>query len=179
MAGKNIAEPCVQWQVLQGMSIASVRRMAGDRDVLEILKNLGMRWPESTGNARGDDPVVLWKRPSEALVVSKQAGRTGELVALLEAGRSPSGIALDVSEQITVLEVRGPALNEWLAQVVDTYSLPQRGGVTNARLAEIHVLIFRPEDERVWILVERTLVSYLDAWLCHTRDVAFSVGVVQ
>ncbi|GAA5231483.1 hypothetical protein FOZ76_27270 [Verticiella sediminum] len=179
MVNDCIAVPRVEWRTLADISVVSVRRMAGDRDVPAVFERLGLRWPQDAGEVQAGDPAVLWRSPSEALVVSTQAAVAASLLERLQAGKSPSSVALEVSEQTAVLEIEGHRLTHWLAQLVDTHSLPRPGRIAGARLADIGVLIFNAACDRVWILVDRTLLAYLESWLVHARNTAHGQEAVQ
>lgn len=152
--------------------ILSIRRTTDDVAAQAALQQRGLAWPSSPGGVEGDNPAVLWRSPSEVLVVGTNAACgavMSDVADSLRAGRHAHALALDVSDQIAVVELAGAGLDDWLHRLVDAWSLPRSGHVTRGRLREIAVLFHRTGPERIRLLLDRTLLTYLEAWLTTTR----------
>lgn len=97
------------------------------------------------------------------------------LLADLASGKHNAALAVDLSEAVAVLELRGPALDEWLAHLVDANAIPHEPGrVSRCRLADVPAMLLRLEADRLWLVVDRPLEPYVTDWLAYAHDGAFA-----
>lgn len=156
----------------------TIRHAAGDQSAREAVHRLGLTWPDAPGTLTGADPWLAWRSPSEVIALGIETQRLTSLFDLLSPGRSESALAADIAEALAVFELDGPMLDEWLAHLVDSTSIPrQPGRATRARLADCVVMLLRVAPDRVWLLSDRPIMSYVQDWLAYSHEGAFGIAV--
>ncbi len=162
---------------LDGCTAITIHHGAGDNDARLALERDGLVWPALAGDLTGNDPYLAWCSPHELLALGSTAQVLCALLDLLAPGRSATALALDRSDALVVFELAGPQLDLWLAHLVDASAIPRRvGSASRCRLADIPVLMLRPDFERVWLAAERPVAAYLGDWLVYSHDGAFATG---
>lgn len=160
---------------LAGLHAAILHHRPGDADAAAALAECGLpALPAPLGSA-GEAPLLAWRSPQEALLVSERREPVDALTRVLAPGRRPGAVAIDLSEALVAYELQGPELDEWLAHLVDAASIPRRpGGATRARMADVAVVLLRRAPDRLWLLGDRTIAAYLRSWLAFAHAGAFS-----
>ena len=163
-------------RAVQRCTAITIRHADGDASAREAVQQQGLTWPEQPGSLTGADPWLAWRSPSEIIALGLQTQRLTPLLEVLAAGRSESALAAGISEALAVFELHGPMLDEWLAHLVDSTSIPrQTGRATRARMAESAVMLLRFASDRVWLVADASIALYIKDWLVYSHQGAFSV----
>ncbi len=163
-------------RLLAGVSAVTVRHFPGDTSALSATQAAGLVWPDSPGRLTGEDPWTAWRSPQEMLLIGLRRGPLHAVLQSLAPGRSESAVALDLSEALAVFELHGPQIDDWLSHLVDALAIPRQSGcATRCRLADVPVLLLRPDPERVWLVADRPTAPYLGNWLAYAHQGAFAV----
>ncbi len=163
---------------VEAMHVVTVRHRAGSELARDALAVHGLEWPEATGDvgkAQPEDTMrVVRLQPEELVVVGAHSPAIDGLLAALSPGRAADAVAIDVSDGAAVVELEGPSLDPWLAHLVDALAIPRHPGrATRARMADIAVMLVRVDEERLWLVADRSLASYVANWLTFAHQGAF------
>lgn len=162
---------------LSGFTAVTIRYFAGDRSACQAVQAQGLIWPNAPGALTGHDPWLAWRSPQETLALGFQSSQLHALLHALAPGRSETAMAVDVSQALAVFELHGPLLDAWLSHLVDAAAIPrQTGRVCRCRLADVPVLLLRLDPERVCLIADRPIESYLGNWLSYSHTGAFELG---
>lgn len=155
---------------LHGLKVVTVRWLEADSAARDALLRAGLPWVSAPGMHDGTDPLVAWRAPRERLLVGTGAEPLATVVDALAPGRHTTTLALDASEATAAFELHGPALDDWLARLVDASAVPRstRQG-SRCRLADVAVVLMRIAPDRVWLLVDRPLAPYVGEWIAYTH----------
>lgn len=157
-------------------SLLSLRHLGGDADAAPALLRAGFAGLAAAGRFIGEDPFLAWLSPGEQLVIATRAEATAGLRDALAPGRAPLAAVFAQEEATLLVELHGPALDAWLARLVDASAIPREAGrATRCRLADVPVLLMRHAPQRAWLLVERPIGNYVEDWLRYTRE-ALALG---
>jgi sarcosine oxidase gamma subunit len=160
---------------IHGVTALSVRSLAGDTAAQRAVHKAGLPWVNLPGELAGADPIVAWRAPQELIVIGCKAGPLRALQHALAPGLHAAALAVDLSEAIAVIEMHGPALDEWLTHLVDASAVPREPGrVSRCRLADVPVMLLRLETDRLWLVVDRPLQRYISDWLAYAHDGAYA-----
>lgn len=161
---------------LDCVAVVSLRTLPGDTAAQPAVRDAGLPWVDVPGDAAGTDPVVAWRAPRELFVVGRNAAPGQVLLATLAPGRHETALATDLGEAFAVFELHGPALDDWLAHLVDASAIPRQAGrASGCRLADVAVFLLRLQADRLWLLADRPLQRYLENWLAYTHVGATAV----
>jgi sarcosine oxidase gamma subunit len=151
-------------------SLLSLRHLPGDAGTVPALRRCGFDGLAPAGRFSGKDPFLVWRSPGEQLVVALQDPAAAGIRGELAHGRTPLAAVFALEEATLLVEFHGPALDAWLARLVDVAAIPREPGrAARCRLADVPVLLMRHAPERLWLLAERPLAAYLEDWLRHTH----------
>ncbi|MEO7939864.1 MAG: hypothetical protein ABIR55_14660 [Burkholderiaceae bacterium] len=163
-------------RLLTGVCAVTVRHFPGDTRAQEALQAADLAWPQGPGQLTGDDPWLAWRSPQEMLLIGLRHAPVHAVLQSLAPGRSDSAVALDLSEALAVFELHGPHIDDWLSHLVDALAIPRQSGrASRCRLADVSVLLLRPDPERVWLVADRPTAPYLGNWLAYAHTGAFAV----
>jgi len=162
------------WRIVCEFAAVTIRHFPGDTCARDAAQQLGLAWSDAPGRLTGADPWLAWRSPQETIAFGLGRGRPQRLLELLAPGRSESAVAMDLSESLGVIELHGSRLDEWLARLVDAMSIPREAGrCTRARMAEAAVLLLRLENDRIWMVLDRSIRAYAENWLAYAHEGAF------
>ncbi len=143
----------------------------GHEAIASALAAHGLPPLPNAGRFAGNDPFVLWRNPGESLLISLSSDVADLMLRELAPGRASSACAIDLSDGIVCLELRGSALHDLLSRLIDASAIPQRtGDGTQARLGEIAVSIIRRADDCAWLLADRSVAHYVADWVAYASD---------
>lgn len=163
------------YRELTGIHIATVRHFPDDMKARVCLSDAGISWPTDIGAVVGADPYVAWKSPTEKLVLSTRGEPLFLPMGALAPGKFDTAVATILSESLSVHELSGQLIDEWLAHMVDALSIPaSTGKCSGARMADVAVFLIRLDPERVWILSDSSIRPYIQNWLDFTFSGAFA-----
>lgn len=163
-------------RLLTGVSLVTVRHFPGDTHAQHAVQAAGLAWPQGPGQLTGEDPWMAWRSPQEMLLIGLRQEPVHAVLQSLAPGRSDSAVALDLSDALAVFELHGLHVDDWLSHLVDALAIPRQSGcVTRCRLADVSVLLLRPDPERVWLVADRPTAPYVSNWLAYAHAGAFSV----
>jgi sarcosine oxidase gamma subunit len=160
----------------------AIRHLPGDASVVHILREVGYQMPAASctltrpesGTAPGmGEPLLVWRNPREVLALCRRGGEVNPFERLLHGlsvGKSASAFAVDMSDAVAVLVLSGRAAERCLPRIVDAASIPPLGGATGARLADVPVLLVRPDADQVWLVCDRPWLPYIDNWLTYAHE---------
>ena len=166
---------------VDGLGLITLRHRIGSQAARDAVAAQGLAWPEQTGALAGDlssDGVLLVRcQPEQLIAVAPMAHPAlAGLSAALAAGRSSDAVAIDLSHGMTVVALEGPALDDWLAHLIDAAAIPMTAGrASRARLIDIAVLLLRLAPDRVWLVADRAVSPDLANWLTFSHEGAFAV----
>lgn len=157
------------------LRVVSVRHLKDSTSAREAFVAAALPWPGETNDLHLIDHAMLARRHvEEVIIVSPDQPALQQVCAALRGGSARDAIAIDVSDAMRVVELHGPALDDWLAHLVDASSIPALGRATRCRLADIAVFLMRVSPDRVLMIFDRALSPYLAQWLTFSHEGAFS-----
>lgn len=169
---QQVAPP--HWQLLAGMGAVAVHHLADDESAARALAQIGLAAPGS-GRCSGEGYIVAWHSPKVWLVLGQAGATLQALCDTLGPGGSDHALAVDVSDAVTLLELRGAGLQPWLARLIDADALPAAAGAcVRCRFMDIPVLLLRLAEDIIWLAVDHPLLPYVQDWLDYSHINAFS-----
>lgn len=123
------------------------------------------------GQSCGIDPRLIWRSPSEALLLTQDAALSAKLLVELPPTPDALACAIDLSAGTLVVELQGSHAPALLSRLVDASALP--AGLDQAsrvRLADIAAVVWREAPDRFGLLVDRAHGHYLARWLSYAAD---------
>ena len=152
---------------IEHLPIISLRHLPEASDSLATaLQAAGLAGTPGPGQVLGQSPWALWISPSEVILLANNQIQANAAKAAL--ADSPLACAVDQSDALLALDLRGPQLDDLLLRLIDSRSLPGvPGSAVRVRLADIAVILIRQTPDRLWLLVERPQLHYLTNWLKH------------
>jgi hypothetical protein len=159
---------------LMGLCIASVRHLADSQDAQSRFREIGLSWPKEICAFTGNDPYVAWRSPTEKLLLSCWGEPLALALAALAPGKYDTLVATDLSDALSVYELSGPQIDEWMAHLVDALSIPSLPGMCmRGRMADVAVFLIRLETEKLWLVSDSTIKPYVKNWLEFSFNGAF------
>jgi hypothetical protein len=150
------------------LNVASLRYFAGDGPFAErVQATLCMPLPEPLRATRsvveGVESVMAWRSPTETLLLCTDE----TLLKKLEAEVAPlrDGCLIVQTGGIHVLRASGARVAELFARLGGQGVLPQLGGASRSRLAEIAVLALQVQPGETLLAVERVYTEHLMEWI--------------
>lgn len=121
--------------------------------------------PEA-GRFCGIDPMLIWRSPSETMLLTQDAARASALLASLRPAPGALACALDLSAGTLVVTLQGRDVEALLSRLVDAHALPRsHGQASRVRLVDIAAVVWRAAPDHVGLLVDRANSHYLAQWL--------------
>jgi sarcosine oxidase gamma subunit len=160
---------------LTGVRIASVQHLADSQDAQTRFEEIGLSWPLENCTFAGSDPCVAWRSPTEKLLLSCRGEALAVALAELSPGKHDTLVATDLSEALSVHQLSGPQIDEWMAHLVDALSIPSHPGMCKrGRMADVAVFLIRLDAEKLWLVSDSTIKPYIKNWLEFSFEGAFS-----
>jgi len=153
---------------VETLVVVSLRHLPEAVDtLLTALRAVGISAAPNPGQVLGQNPWALWRSPSEVILLTTHRNLADAALATM-IGTSLA-CAVDQTDGVLALELKGQQLDDLLLRLVDSRSLPRLPGASSqARLVDISITLVRHESDRLWILSERPQADYLMNWLQHT-----------
>ena len=153
---------------IETLVVVSLRHLPEAVDtLLTALRAVGISAAPNPGQVLGQNPWALWRSPSE--VIKLTTLRNLAEAALATMIGTSLACAVNQTDGVLALELKGQQLNDLLLRLIDSRSLPRLPGASSqARLVDISITLVRHESDRLWILSERPQADYLMNWLQHT-----------
>jgi sarcosine oxidase gamma subunit len=130
------------------------------RALPEPLRALRVETPD------GGDCILVWRGPSETLLLCQDAALCSALEPKLAARND--GCMVDQTGGIRVVRVAGSRARELLLRLGAATALPDLGGAHAGRLAELSVLTICVQPWEYLLLVERVYAPHLLEWVHAT-----------
>jgi sarcosine oxidase subunit gamma len=128
------------------------------------------RLPEP-GHCHGMDPVLVWRSPSEVLLITEDGARAAPVLAALRPSAGATAFAVDRSHGTLTVELTGRALDALLARLVDASGVPRElGRACATRLADIPAVLWRTAADHMRLQVDRAHDHYLARWLAYAAE---------
>jgi heterotetrameric sarcosine oxidase gamma subunit len=155
--------------VAEPMRVLSLRHLPGGvAAVAGALAAQGLHALPEPRRFIGDDPCVLWRSPSEWLLLTADAALSERIASALRPAPGALAVAVDLTAGSLVLDLQGAAVDALLSRLVDAAAVPATVGEgTRARLADIAVALVRIEPDRVRLVADRANDRYLAQWLAY------------
>ena len=152
---------------LRVVSLRGVADSSGPHPIAGALSAHALALPEP-GYFAGVDPAVLWRSPTEWLLVASSDPVPDAVLRALMPGRHALACALDQSAGVIGIALDGEPVDALLSRLVDASAIPREPGHgTRARLGDIAVTILRPAADRAWLIAERGVEDYLVEWIAY------------
>lgn len=166
-----MADTLMPWRRVLLGSVLSLRRFPDDRVMRDMMAAQGLCWPEVPNRFTGRGPWLAWRSPTEAWLLASKAGAGSALLDQFAPGSCPSAMAVDVSDAVVCFEIQGNGIKQLLPRLVDASAVPVLPGfVTRCRLSEVVVMLVHIEEERIWLVGERTVADHVEAWLAIASE---------
>lgn len=171
----GVADSRLAISILEPLQVLSLRHLPGGASIIvDALESIGLTLPSGPGEFSGVDPasvpIVLWRSPSEYLLINTQPSRiTPDLQSKFNF---PEGLsqALDISDGCIVFEARGSLLEGLMQRLVDASAIVLSSGqCARTRIGEIPVMVVRIAAQRAWFLIDRTSDHYFAEWITYAR----------
>jgi sarcosine oxidase gamma subunit len=160
---------------VRGLTAITIRHFPGDASAAEAVRTQGLVWSNLPGELSGSEPWLAWRSPNETIALGFTAAPIQAVLAALAPGRSASAMAANLSDALAVFELHGPRIDEWLAHLVDASSIPRDPGrCSRSRLADAAVMLLRLQADRLWLVVDGPVATYLENWLAFSHEGAFA-----
>jgi len=114
----------------------------------------------------GESVLLLWRSPSETLVVCASAAPLAALTTQLAS--ATEACLVDQSGGFWALRITGPRSVDLLVRLGATTSVPRLGESLPGRLAELTVQSVCVREHEVLLLVERLYADHLLGWIRET-----------
>ena len=166
--------PALALTVIDAMRVLSLRHLAGGGTaaLAAVLTAQGLQPIPDPGRSSGIEPKLIWRSPSETLLLTHDAACSTSLLAALRPTPGVLAFALDLSAGTLVVELNGSALDALLPRLVDADALPRDTGLAaRTRLADIAATVWRSAPDRVGLLVDRANDHYLARCLSYAIEV--------
>jgi len=158
-----------QISIVEPQRVVSIRHLP-DREnaVRKVLAHENAPQVPTAGQFEGNDPFLLWRSPTEYLLITSSDKVADDCLAALPAAQNALAYALDLSAGYLVVELQGKGIADVLPRLLDASAIPQKPGrCTRARLAEIAVIAVRLADDRVWLVADQANDRYLLHWVSY------------
>ncbi len=168
---KSSTAMALQW--VEPMHVLSLRHLpAGGASALAtVLAGHSLLALPAPGQACGIEPRLIWRSPSEILLLTQDAAHASALLAALRPAPGALACALDLSAGTLVVKLQGGGVEALLSRLVDAQALPRRTGqASRVRLADIAAVVWRDAPDHLALLVDRANVHYLARWLSYAAD---------
>jgi sarcosine oxidase, subunit gamma len=160
----------MELQVIDNISKVKLQVRSGNFEMHhDITDILGITLPDSPQKAVTGDPMALWCAPGEWLLIGNNisADKYREELSPLLAGQT--FVVTDVSDSLTVIELRGEHVLALLAEGcgVDLHEDSfANGQYVLTRLAHLPVIIHQLESASgIQLYCDRSVARYLWDWL--------------
>ncbi|HXZ60139.1 MAG TPA: sarcosine oxidase subunit gamma family protein [Steroidobacteraceae bacterium] len=112
--------------------------------------------------AGGGGLLFAWLRPTETLVLSREAAPLASLKERLAS--APGGHVVDLSGALEAFRVSGARMAELLTRLGDSVP-PAAGQAGRRRLADLPVLALSVQPQEVLLVVDRAYAEHLGGWI--------------
>jgi heterotetrameric sarcosine oxidase gamma subunit len=156
----RIIEPC---------RVISLRHLSGGITAIEtaVWEHAHLRLP-TAGHFEGQDSYLLWRSPSEWLLITPSDEVADGLLRVLPTGTSALACAVDHSAGSVIFELTGAGVTTILPRLLDAGAIPQKPGQgTRTRLIDIAVIALRLTADHVLLLTDRSNDQYMAHWLTN------------
>lgn len=170
MAAPEFDAGPVAVRCIEPLAVVALRHLPGAGEALAAaLRAAGLPGAPGPGQLLGQGPWALWRSPSEVLLLD--TGRAAADAAAAALADATLACAIEVSDGLLGLELRGSQVDELLRRLVDSHSLPVGpGSAGRARLADIAVTLVRHAPDRMWLLAERSHGHYVATWMAYAGE---------
>jgi len=155
------------------VEVASLRYFdAADRFLATVREFLGGPMPaplralRAEAASRGTPVILLWRSPTETLLLSDDPAALAELDERVAS--EVDGCMVVQTGGIRVLRVAGPKARDLLLRLGSASALPALGEARTGRLAELQVLTACVQAGEYLLLVERVYANHLLDWMRAT-----------
>lgn len=164
---------------------ASLRYFDAEGSFVAIVRNtLGAALPEPLRAARvevdaggaaptgGEGPansshfILVWRSPTETLLLNKNPAAFAQLEAQLEA--AADGCMVNQTGGLRVVRLQGPKTDYLLTRLAADSSIPGIGEARTGRFAEVQATAVRFAAGEVLLIVERVYADHLLEWIAVT-----------
>ena len=144
---------------VEGMRTLSLRHLANAGSILECeLQRLGIDRLPNAGECLGRDPWLVWRRPSECLLLTSHDEVVERLLASLRLGAQALVCAVELTEALAILCIDGENAIKALASSADSHSIPAKSGhASTGRWDELSVTLARINAVTALMLVDRAV----------------------
>jgi heterotetrameric sarcosine oxidase gamma subunit len=157
----------------RGLLAASLRYFdTADSFVAALHEAVGRPLPEPLRAVQvdlassGAQFILAWRRPTETVLLTKDAAAFAELELRLAA--EVDGCMVDQSGGLCAFRVRGLKAGDLLLRLGSTASIPGLGEARSGRLAELQVMTVCVQAGEFLMLVERVYANHLREWIGAT-----------
>ena len=159
-------------QLIEPLHILSIRMLPGGAEaVAGAVHSAGVPSLPVAGHFTGEDPMVLWRNPTELLLVTQHRSVSDSILSELPPAAEASAYAVDQSDGLVAFELRGSALGALLPRLMDASAVPlEAGRGVRARLADIAVIAMRLDTQCAWLIADRANDQYLAQWVAYATD---------
>jgi sarcosine oxidase gamma subunit len=160
-------------QVVESMHVLSLRHLpgGGTSELSSVLAGNALPALPSPGRCSGIESRLIWYRPNETLLLTKDATLASTLLAALQPASGALACALDASAGTLVVEMRGARVDALLSRLVDAQALPRDARQAwRARLVDIAAVVWRDAPDHAGLLVDRAHGHYLARWLGYAAN---------
>jgi heterotetrameric sarcosine oxidase gamma subunit len=162
--------PDVSVRLIEPCRVVSLRHLSGGATAIETaLREHALPRLPTTGQFEGQDSYLLWRSPSEWLLITASDALADGLLRTLPAGTAALACAVDQSAGSVIFELTGTGIAAVLPRLLDASTIPQKPGqATRARLVDIAVIALRLTADRVFLLADRSNDRYMAQWLTYS-----------
>jgi hypothetical protein len=164
----------VSLRLLEPLEVVGLRTLQPDApEWRDWLEPSGADRLPAPGRWVGEAARVVWCGPREFLLLSEDRRMVDSVLQRLRPGQMPHTLAVDRTAGTLGVEIRRPALREFMVRLVDASALPAGPqGASRGRCMDLAVTLINVESDAMWLLAERAAGVALALWLleaCHTR----------
>jgi len=110
--------------------------------------------------------ILAWRSPTETLCLARSRARLTELTARF-AG-ADAGCVVDLTGGVRIVRLTGVRIADLLCRLGGAGSVPAVGEARRSRLADVPVLALAVRGGETFLVVDRTLLPHLLAWVRET-----------
>ena len=160
-------------QVVEPIQVLSLRHLpgGGTSGLSTVLAGHALPGLPRPGHCGGIEHRLIWCRPSETLLLTKDARLASALLAALRPAPSALACARDASAGSLVVQMRGANVEALLSRLVDAQALPRNAGqASRTRLVDIAAVVWRDAPDCAGLVVDRANAHYLARWLGYAAS---------
>ena len=158
----------LRMRFVEPLRVVTLRSIGdGIETIRSALSAQGVALPDPL-QFSGSSPFVLWRSPTEWLLIATSDAPADQVLRELAPGRHATACAIDQSPGVIAIELEGGTIESVMSRLVDASAIPREPGCgTRARLGDIAVTMLRVASTHLWLIADHSVEGYLVDWIAY------------